>query len=602
MLEQLVKYAGPTKPGFAPKDVRWAIVCDKQSKFLGVLELGDASLKKNPGRTFSTCPELDQNVKQAGGKSDFLVDTAEIVALYGSKATDEKIKVKHDYFVKLLQNAGKVIPELRKLANLLDDSKAMLKIQTRLQDLKVKPNEKVTFKIGDAFPVESEAWHEWWQEFRKREVAKTSHGNVMRCFVTGNLVKPKEVHPKIKGLSDVGGRSSGDVLIGFDKDAFRSYGLQQSANAAVSEEAASAYRAALNDLIKNYGKRLAGAKVVYWFKERVEPKDDPVSFLTQESQEIQELNAQHAVKKLLESIEKGESPEYRKLRVNHYYAFTLSGASGRVMVRDWMEGQFKELVENVSQWFADLEIVNIYGDQPARHPGIERIITSLLPPRKRTTKYKDWVKPVGSARIGLWHAAVKGETIPIPYSVIPRLVHLCRNFFISGDLEDVLYGKDKKNKKKKTEVLSLLQTRMGLMKAYHLRKKGNSGGDLKPYLNEEHPNPAYHCGRLMAVLARLQNAALGDVGAGVVQRYYAAASATPALVLGRLTRTSQFHLNKLDPGLSYWYEEKIAGIWGRIEDNLPTTLSLEEQSLFALGYYQQLADLRTKKSDKQRGG
>lgn len=121
---------------------------------------------------------------------------------------------------------------------------------------------------------------------------------------------------------------------------------------------------------------------------------------------------------------------------------------------------------------------------------------------------------------------------------------------------------------------------------------------LKPVLNEEFPNSAYLCGRLMAVLAELQRAALGDVGAGVVQRYYAAASTTPALVLGRLTRTSQFHLNKLDAGLTHWYESKIAGIWCRLKEAPPRTLSLEEQSLFAMGYYQQLADMRTKKSEK----
>lgn len=121
--------------------------------------------------------------------------------------------------------------------------------------------------------------------------------------------------------------------------------------------------------------------------------------------------------------------------------------------------------------------------------------------------------------------------------------------------------------------------------------------DLKAYLNEEHPHPAYHCGRLMAVLSALQRAALGDVGAGVVQRYFAAASSTPALVLGRLTRNSQAHLNKLTGGLAYWYEEKIAAIWNKIEDAIPKALTLEEQSLFALGYYQQMAELRKKTTE-----
>ena len=119
---------------------------------------------------------------------------------------------------------------------------------------------------------------------------------------------------------------------------------------------------------------------------------------------------------------------------------------------------------------------------------------------------------------------------------------------------------------------------------------------MQPYLNEDHPAPAYHCGRLMSVLASLQQRALGDVGAGVVQRYYGAASTTPALVLGRLARLSKHHLNSLDsPQLTFWYEGKIAGIWGRLKDSLPTTLNLEEQSLFALGYYQQMAHDRAKK-------
>jgi len=125
---------------------------------------------------------------------------------------------------------------------------------------------------------------------------------------------------------------------------------------------------------------------------------------------------------------------------------------------------------------------------------------------------------------------------------------------------------------------------------------------LQPYLNENHPDPAYHCGRLMAVLAAIQRAALGDVGAGVVQRYYAAASSTPALVLGRLTRQAQFHLNKINPKLTWWYESKLSAIWGSIGSEIPRTLDLEQQSLFALGYYQQLADLRTKRADEPENG
>ena len=125
---------------------------------------------------------------------------------------------------------------------------------------------------------------------------------------------------------------------------------------------------------------------------------------------------------------------------------------------------------------------------------------------------------------------------------------------------------------------------------------------MEPYLNESHPDSAYHCGRLMAMLAALQYRALGDVGAGVIQRYYAAASATPALVLGRLIRTSQFHLDKLDRGLARWHEGRIADTFGRIQSDIPLTLSLERQSLFALGYYQQIAFDRSRTRPEAASG
>ena len=119
-------------------------------------------------------------------------------------------------------------------------------------------------------------------------------------------------------------------------------------------------------------------------------------------------------------------------------------------------------------------------------------------------------------------------------------------------------------------------------------------------LDPQHPSPAYHCGRLMCLLAQFQEAASeSEINAGVVQRYYGAASSTPALVLGRLTRLSQHHLAKMAkdaPGLAYWFNTQLAQVWSALGPNLPRTLSLEEQSLFALGYYQQLAQSRKKET------
>jgi CRISPR-associated protein Csd1 len=309
-----------------------------------------------------------------------------------------------------------------------------------------------------------------------------------------------------------------------------------------------------------------------------------------------ELNAQRRARELLTAIQSGKRVD---LGDNYYYALTLSGASGRVMVRDWMEGQFRTLVENVNAWFADLEIVNFSGEKLANMPKLERVVTCLLPSRKPNQDYEAWIRSVGSERIGLWRAAVRQT--PIPYGALAKVSLENTKFLISGIFEDVT---SRQGHPQFAEAISLLHARMALMRSYHIRKtKMEKGGEpmtdeIKPYLNENHPHPAYHCGRIMAVLARLQREALGDVGAGIVQRYYAAASSTPALVLGRLVRTSQAHLNKLPTGLSYWYDNLIAGIWGKIRDSVPATLSLEEQTLFALGYYQQMAQ-RIPSRDKE---
>jgi len=156
--------------------------------------------------------------------------------------------------------------------------------------------------------------------------------------------------------------------------------------------------------------------------------------------------------------------------------------------------------------------------------------------------------------------------------------------------------------------ISRLYARMGLIRAYFLRL--NPGDkSMTAYLNAEHSAPAYHCGRLLAVLSNLQHEAVDDVGANVVQRFYTGLSQTPGLLVGRLIANAQNHLasvRKKNPGLAWWYEDLIAEIKGCLRDGAPLILDPEGQGLFALGYYQQLARLRagnksTTDNTSQRG-
>jgi len=570
MIELLVKYARsqgiPLPPGFAPKTVKWALSFDVAGVYLGVLPLGDTSIKKNPGQTFPCCPDLTQGelVSLKGG-AHFLVETAQVVALHGDEKPDLS-NPKHRFFIQTLCQSAKVISGLDGVAKTLEDAAVLQTIAKDLAELKAKPTDKVTIRMNGIYPVETDVWHAWWQHFRDvlrdktRDKSSASGGAKMVSYASGELDTPALTHPKIIGLSDVGGIGMGSPLIGFDKDAFPSYGLPQSANAAMSEETASTYRAALNHLIANHGQRLAGAKVVHWFSHKVEPENDPFAWI-EEPQAQTELDALHRAKAILNAIRDGTKAD---LADNHYYALTLSGAGGRVMVRDWMEGQFAELVDCVNHWFSDLAIAHRDGRGLAPNPKFLAVMGA-------TNRDLGDVSAPAIAR--MWRVAAHGYSIPSQFMAMA----------LARARVDIIQGNPANH------------ARMGLLRAYHVRQ-----GDkyMEPYLNEQHPEAAYHCGRLMSVLADLQSAALPNVDAGVVQRYYAAASSTPALVLGRLTRTSQYHLNKIGGGLAHIYEDRIATIWGSLRDNVPATLSLEQQSLFALGYYQQMAKDRADRAER----
>jgi CRISPR-associated protein Csd1 len=571
MLQALMAYGSglDSEPGFKTREVRWCAVLTDDGRFLNVLPLGDGKR----GQMQPRCP--DMHGMNAGGKSHFLVETAQTAALLFKSNEDPKriasSEDKHRFFVDMLRKASDAVPTLAVLANTLADETKLVEIREALTQHKAKPTDWLGWRVGDADPREEAAVQEWWRGWRRADMGDgspdcaSSSGNVsdgaMVCFLTGAAVQPLATHPKITGLSGVGGLGTGDVMVGFDKAAFGSFGLDQSANAAMSPESAQQYADGLNDLIRNHSRKLANALVVHWFKEKVSQEDDPLEWLNDfESQERTEAAAQAAARRLLDAIRSGERTS---LGDNCYYALTLSGASGRVMVRDWMEGRFEDLVRNVESWFTDLAIVARDGNGLARDPKFMAVCGSLV------RELKDLPAPTAAT---LWKVAVQRRPIPQPLMV--QALARFRTDLVDKDQPPFSHA------------------RMGFIKGYFVRLNPGGNNTMTAYLNPDHPEPAYHCGRLLAVLANLQRAALGDVGAGVVQRYYAAASQTPGLILGRLAANARNHLGKLEGGLAFWYETKIADVMSQLGDRAPRILDLEGQGLFALGYYQQLAALR----------
>ena len=580
MLTELVRYAKihmpDSEPGFTIRTVRWLVELALDGRFVNVLPLGD-----DKGEQIHKCPEMHN--MNAGGRAHFLVETLQTVTLL-CKANEDPKKVagsreKHAFFKDMVGQASAVASTVQPLARFLDNFEQIEQLRDRLAAEKAKPTDWLCWRVAGADPLQQAEVLDWWRGWReadqasekklekpKRGKAATQNINEpeatgMVCFLTGEGLAPLSTQPKITGLSGVGGLGTGDVMAGFDKAAFCSFGLEQASNAAMGEKAAREYVDALNHLIKNHSRKLANTLVVHWFNEAVKPEEDPLDFLY-EPPELTEAAAYGSARQILESLRSGQRPVPAN---NRFFAMTLSGAAGRVMVRDWMEGSFEELVARIEQWFSDLEIVARDGDKTAPAPKFLAVCGAIM------RDLKDLPAPTATT---LWRVALAG--LPIPQPFIAQALARFR-----ADLID-----DK----------PFSHARMGLIKAYFIRKGGDH--NMSAYLNKEHPESAYQCGRLLALLASLQRAALGDVGAGVVQRYYVAASQTPGLTLGRLFGNAKNHLNKLEGGLAFWYEDKIAEIMSHIQDRIPTTLDLERQSLFALGYYQQIAANRAgKKND-----
>ena len=113
---------------------------------------------------------------------------------------------------------------------------------------------------------------------------------------------------------------------------------------------------------------------------------------------------------------------------------------------------------------------------------------------------------------------------------------------------------------------------------------------MQPTLDVGNLETAHIAGRIFAVLESIQTAALGkELNAPLRDRFYSAASTTPAPAFGRLIKMSQNHLGKLrgeKPGLAVTLDKQLGELFTSIRA-FPATFSLEEQGKFAIGYYHQ---------------
>ena len=118
-------------------------------------------------------------------------------------------------------------------------------------------------------------------------------------------------------------------------------------------------------------------------------------------------------------------------------------------------------------------------------------------------------------------------------------------------------------------------------------------------LDTERTDVAYLLGRLFAVLEKAQLDALGKINSTIKDRFFSAASATPASVFPRLLRLSQHHIAKAKNG--HISDRRISEIMENV-NTFPAHINLQDQGLFAIAYYQQKNALYRKNETKTEGG
>ncbi len=580
------------RPGFKERNVKAYVNLSADGRYIDI--------SRPTGKV--SCPDIGA-LALGTEKCNILVEKLDIVL-----SLSDKYAKKSAFFLETLEQGAAYEPLFDVVLNALRDGDTLSAIYNGCTANKIKPADVVGFIVDGQAIEQSTRYLDWWSELRYKLLDR-ANADTKLCFITGESSEVLDTVPKIDGLFTVGGHAAGDALICFDKAAFTSYNLKAAHNAYVSEDGMNAVNSALTELLKK-ARIHAGSKFVHWYKESEDASHDVMYAIDfgvklnesddEDGEDVQDdpkpaSNTKQKdkskpkqpdnpleIQQLLTCIQTRKKPYQPH---NRYYVLLLSGAGGRVMIRGYMQGSCDELWENYCQWFDDLTLVLGNNHTFCNTPGEFLIYTRLVAYQRGGRRIGERIgKELSGLASAIKYAIINGTALPD--TVASRALSYIRHDMLASD--DSNYDK------------SPDPTAVQILKAWLLRKFRARGEECHvcEKVNEQNPSVAYHCGRLMAVYATIQKEALGDVGAGVVQRYYTSAATSPALVIGRLSMLSQHHLNKIEEGSHVVrYDKMLTAIYQALPPTLPTTLTLEEQAQFAIGYHHQLAEIFTKKNN-----
>ena len=413
--------------------------------------------------------------------------------------------------------------------------------------------------------TEDAAVREAWQ----RQYAAGDNGaDEEICLVTGKRGPVARLHPSIKGV--VGAQAMGASLVSFNAPSFCSYGHEQGMNAPTGEYAAQAYTTALNTLLADRERvcRIGDTTVLFWAEGGGTGYQDCAWMSMFGNVSGQEANYKETdILSTLKDLSRGKSVDWDGERLDpdtRFYVLGLAPNAARLSVRFFWQNSFGTLARNVARHYERLEIVQPAFDQRPTLP-----VGALL----RETVNLNARTPEPEPRLaGDLMLAILNDT-PYPATL--------------------LYGVALRIRAER----AVTRGRAAIIKAYYLKnsRDENLKEVMTMQLNDQTNYLPYLLGRLFSVLEAVQAAANPGINATIRDRYFNAASATPANVFPLLLNLAQKHLAKLDKGQEVYYDKQITAICGMIGETLPALMNLPEQSAFQLGYYHETQKRYTKK-------
>lgn len=585
ILQELVKYyerkleEGEMAPeGFEYKEIPYLIEIDEDGNFIRFISTWQDEKKKR-AKIFL----IPKAVKRANGiESNLLWDNASYIFGMPDIVKLEDIKKKgkeKEYNDRLLAQKESFLNKVQKL----EQSKIVKSIckfmeNTTLHQLSSDENWKeiqennpnLTFKLKNELNIVSEN--------KEMINAIVNYGNKQTeledfCLVSGEKSQIARLHPSIKGVKDAQG--VGANIVSFNLKAFESYGKEQSYNAPVSEKVAFSYTTSLNTLLSKDSHQkiqIGDATTVFWSEKKSELEDIFGGLIIPniDNKKAQEAIEIEEVKDFYTSPFSGKLKELEEDKTK-FFILGLSPNAARISIRFWYPSTVGEISRNIGQHFADLKLEVPKNDSGV--VGLNRILRSTALQGKL-----DNINPLLAGRV--MTSIISGSQYPrlLLSSILIRIKAEHKIDFVRVSI-----------------IKAILNRKMRLDKGFI--NSINNLKELKETMDESNVNVAYRLGRLFAVMEKMQQNAIGG-NTTIKDGYYTSASTRPATVFGKLFALSNHHASKLG-NKSIWYEKLKGEILEPLNGNIPRTFSLEEQGLFAIGYYQQRNELFKGKEDKE---